>query len=111
VSDQLLAQVRGKDAQGLLGESGLIGQLKKQFAERMLAADLTHHLKTEAAQSGGDPNHRNGSSAKTVMTPGGALALNIPRDRLASFDPVLIAKHQRRLPGFDDMWSACTRAA
>ena len=100
--DQLLAQVRGKDAQSLLGEAGLMGQLKKQLAERMLAAELTHHLKTEAAQSGGEPNHRNGSSAKTVMTPGGALALNIPRDRLASFDPVLIAKHQRRLPGFDD---------
>lgn len=36
------------------------------------------------------------------MTPNGALALDIPRDRLASFDPVLIAKHERRLPGFDD---------
>src|SRR5512140_1001450 len=99
--DQLLAQVRGQDAESLLGESGLVGQLKKQLAERMLAAELTHHLKTEA-KSSGEPNHRNGTSAKTVMTPNGALALNIPRDRLASFDPVLIAKHQRRLPGFDD---------
>ena len=26
----------------------------------------------------------------------------IPRDRLASFDPQLIAKYQRRFPGFDD---------
>lgn len=100
--DQLLAQVRGQDAESLLGESGLVGQLKKQLAERMLAAELTHHLKTEAAQSSGEPNHRNGTSAKTVMTPSGALVLDIPRDRLASFDPVLVAKHQRRLPGFDD---------
>ena len=100
--DQLLSQVRGKDAESVLGESGLVGQLKKQLAERMLSAELTHHLKTEAAQAPGEPNHRNGSSAKTVLTPGGALALNIPRDRLATFDPVLVAKHQRRLPGFDD---------
>jgi hypothetical protein len=33
--DQLLAQVSGKDAESLLGEAGLIGQLKKQLAERM----------------------------------------------------------------------------
>lgn len=99
--DQLLAQVRGQDAESLLGESGLVGQLKKQLAERMLAAELTHHLKTEAKSSSA-PNHRNGTSAKTVMTPNGALVLDIPRDRLASFDPVLVAKHQRRLPGFDD---------
>ena len=100
--DQLLAQVRGRDAESLLGESGLVGRLKKQLAERMLSAELTHHLKTEAAQPGSEPNHRNGSSAKTVLTPGGALSLDIPRDRLASFAPVLGAKHQRRLPGFDD---------
>jgi transposase-like protein len=100
--DQLLAQVRGKDAESLLGESGLVGQLKKQLAERMLSAELSHHLKTEAEQAPAEPNHRNGTSAKTVMTPSGALALNIPRDRLATFDPVLVAKHQRRLPGFDD---------
>ena len=47
--DQLLAQVSGKDAEGLLGESGLIGQLKKQLAERMLSAELSHHLASEAA--------------------------------------------------------------
>jgi putative transposase len=96
--DQLLTQVRGKDAESLLGESGLVGQLKKQLAERMLSAELSHHLKVQ-----GEPqNHRNGSSPKTVITPEGPLALEIPRDRLATFDPVLVAKYQRRLPGFND---------
>lgn len=99
--DQLLAQVKGKDAESLLGESGLIGQLKKQLAERMLAAELSHHLKSEAADEG-PGNHRNGTSPKTVLTPNGALDLNIPRDRLTTFEPQLVAKYQRRLPGFDD---------
>ena len=99
--DQLLAQVSGKDAESLLGESGLIGQLKKQLAERMLAAELSHHLTSEATDEG-TGNHRNGSSAKTVITPNGALDLNIPRDRLATFEPQLVAKYQRRLPGFND---------
>lgn len=99
--DQLLAQVSGKDAESLLGESGLIGQLKKQLAERMLAAELSHHLASEAADEE-TGNHRNGTSPKTVITPNGALDLNIPRDRLATFEPQLVAKYQRRLPGFDD---------
>ncbi len=99
--DQLLAQVQNKDAKSILGESGLAGQLKKQLAERMLAAELTHHLASESRQ-GKDGNHRNGTSAKTVLTPGGELDLDIPRDRLSTFEPQLVAKYQRRLPGFDD---------
>jgi len=47
-------------------------------------------------------NHRNGSSAKTVLTDDGALALTIPRDRHGTCAPVLIPKHQRRFTGFDD---------
>ena len=47
-------------------------------------------------------NARNGGSPKTVITPSGALPLDIPRDRRSTFDPVLVAKHQRRLSGFDD---------
>ena len=96
--DELLRQVKGRDAESLLGESGLVGQLKKQLAERMLAGELTQHLRTEA----GPGNHRNGTSAKKVMTPDGPLDLDIPRDRLSTFDPVLVAKHQRRLPQFDE---------
>ena len=32
----------------------------------------------------------------------GKLPISVPRDRLATFDPQLIAKYRRRLPGFDD---------
>ena len=97
--DQLLAQVENKDAESILGESGLAGQLKKMLAERMLTAELSHHLATEGEDS---KNHRNGSSPKKVLTPAGELHLDIPRDRLSSFEPKLVAKHQRRMPGFDD---------
>lgn len=102
VIDQLLAEVEGKDTEAILGESGLAGQLKKRLAERMLAAELTHHLEQEAAQSEEGENCRNGVSPKRVLTPGGALQLEIPPDRLSSFAPKLVGKYQRRLPGFDD---------
>lgn len=77
--------MRGHDAEILLGESGLVGQLKKQLAKRMMSVELNHHLATERAAGGKSGNHRNGSSAKTMLTPNGPLPLNIPCDRLASF--------------------------
>jgi putative transposase len=97
--DQLLSQVENKDAESILGESGLAGQLKKMLAERMLTAELTHHLASEGEAS---KNHRNGTTSKKVLAPGGELQLDIPRDRLSSFEPKLVAKHQRRMPGFND---------
>ncbi len=71
--DQILSQLKGNDAESLLGQSGLVAQLKKQLAERMLSAELGHHLRQEREQAEeGDPtNYRNGSTAKTVLTPEG----------------------------------------
>ena len=37
-----------------------------------------------------------------MLTGTGKLDLQLPRDRLSTFDPQLIAKYQRRFPGFDD---------
>lgn len=37
-----------------------------------------------------------------MITDTGKLSLDVPRDRQASFEPALIAKYQRRFPGFDD---------
>ena len=67
---------------------------------------MDHHLSdsTQEGVSEGDKpgNHRNGYSKKTVLTENEALELSIPRDRRGSFEPQLIAKYQRRFPGFDD---------
>ena len=66
-------------------------------AERALNAEMDHHLAGEEAG-----NTRNGYGRKTVTTETGRIELAIPRDRQATFDPQLIAKYQRRFPGFDD---------
>ncbi len=83
-------------------------QFKKAVLERALEAELTHHLGYGAGETKPETltNHRNGSSAKTVITDGGAVALNIPRDRHGSFEPQLIGKHERRFTGFDDKITA-----
>jgi putative transposase len=93
--DQLLA---GADAKTAFDPGGLLDGLKKALAERALNAEMDHHLDGE----GGIGNGRNGYGRKTVMTETGKLELEIPRDRQSSFDPQLIAKYQRRFPGFDD---------
>jgi putative transposase len=95
--DQLLA---GSDARTALADGGLLDGLKKALAERALNAELDHHL--EGGEPDGRANGRNGYGAKSVLTGTGRLDLQVPRDRLATFDPQLIAKYQRRFPGFDD---------
>jgi transposase-like protein len=47
-------------------------------------------------------NRRNGHSSKTVQGDLGELTLDTPRDRHSTFEPQLLPKHQRRLPGFDE---------
>lgn len=95
--DELL---QGRDPKTLFEQDGLLDELKKALAERALNAELDHHLEQDAEQAAG--NHRNGSSSKTVLTENGKLALSIPRDRQSRFEPQLIAKYQRRFPGFDE---------
>lgn len=100
VADELLDELlEGTDALSAFQSGDLIQDLKKALAERILNAELDHHLDDDERASG---NHRNGHSSKQVITDDGTLDLSIPRDRQGRFDPKLIEKHCRRLPGFDD---------
>lgn len=93
--DQLLS---GADPKTAFDPGGLLDGLKKALAERALNAEMEHHLSgTEGAG-----NSRNGYGRKTVTTETGKFDLAVPGDRQASFDPRLIAKYQRRFPGFDE---------
>lgn len=94
VFDQLLA---GADPKTVFDPNGLIDDLKKALAERVLNAEMDHHLAGEEPS-----NRRNGYGKKRVITDTGQIELEVPRDRQARFDPQLIAKYQRRFPGFDD---------
>ena len=96
ILDQLLA---GRDPRALFEKDGLFDDLKKALAERVLNAELDEHLGQEAGE--GRTNRRNGSSKKTVLTETSRLDIRVPRDREGSFDSKLIAKYQRRFPGFD----------
>ena len=90
VSDELVAAVVADAAAGgvdLLGPDGVLAELTKRVLERALAEEMTDHLGYES----GDPmghgtgNNRNGSSPKQVLTEIGAVDLDVPRDRNATF--------------------------
>ncbi len=99
--DELLA---GVDPTELLGPDGLLKQLQKRAVETALEAELSEHLGYEKHDPAGrgSGNSRNGTTPKTVLTDTGTLDLDVPRDREGSFEPKLVPKHVRRLPGFDD---------
>jgi transposase-like protein len=81
-----------------------VRRFKKAIIERALGGELTHHLgyPTGGTKPDATTNHRNGTGGKTVLTDDGPLAIEGPRDRDGTFEPRLIAKHERRFTGFDD---------
>lgn len=125
------ASVRSK-AEQLAGEiasqattiedlNGLMGLMMKSALERMLDTEMDVHLgrrkltldgdepfgdetvdARRSKSTNGPPNRRNGRSKKTVQGNLGELTIATPRDRDGTFEPQLISKHQRRVPGFDE---------
>ena len=65
----------------LLGETGLMKELKVKLMERMLGAELTEHLGYEDGHAAppSQSNRRNGSSKKILKGEDGALPLAVPR--------------------------------
>src|SRR4030042_1693537 len=100
--DELLKDYRGRE--GLNGEECLLKQLTRALVERAMGAELTEHLGYEKHEAGEKPsdNRRNGTSPKTVRSDQGPMTIEVPRDRDGTFEPKIVGKHQRELPGFSD---------
>lgn len=105
--DELLLDCHSPEE--ILGESGLLQQLSQRLIERALSGELNHHLKqdnpevdNESSDDSEGRNSRNGYSKKTVQSRHGEMELSIPRDRNGEFEPILVAKHQRRIAEIDE---------
>ncbi|WP_319640907.1 transposase, partial [Ralstonia pickettii] len=57
--------------------------LKKALIERALGGEMNHHLgyPPGASKPATVSNQRNGTGAKTVLTEGGPIRIEVPRDR------------------------------
>ena len=102
--DALQDALKGLEADEITGPGGLVSQLAGRVIETALGVELTEHLGYPPGQAppGGAGNHRNGSTAKTVQTDLGPVAVNTPRDRQGTFEPQLVGKRQTRLAGLDE---------
>jgi putative transposase len=103
--DQLFDKlIKGKTPEEILGKNGLIKQLTKRAAQQALQGEMTEHLGYEkhAPEGRKSGNSRNSASRKRVIADSGEIDIEIPRDRNGDFEPQLIRKGQRRLPGFDE---------
>jgi putative transposase len=96
------AQRRGLSVDG---EDGLLAQLTKLVLESALEGELTAHLGYEKHERTGDlgGNARNGTRSKSVLTKAGPVAIDVPRDRAGSFEPMVVRKRQRRLGSIEDI--------
>ena len=105
--DELLKGV--EQPEDLLGDKGLMKELKVRLMERMLGAELTAHLGYEPYGEPADQqvNRRNGATRKALKGTDGAVPIDIPRDREGSFELELIRKGQTRINGIDDKIIHC----
>jgi putative transposase len=89
----------------LVGPGGLLTGLTKTVLETALEAEMTEHLGYDKHEVEGRDgrNSRNGTRVKTVLTEIGPVEIEVPRDRDASFEPIIVRKRQRRLDGIDEI--------
>ena len=107
VIDRMLDQIdfHGMTAEELAGENGLLKQLTSRFYSRALEAEMEAHLGYKKHDNTGDNsgNSRNGYTTKTVITEDNdTIEIQVPRDRNSTFEPVIIPKHEKRTPLFND---------
>jgi transposase-like protein len=106
--DQLIRQLAARartEGLKLTGEGGLLTRLTKVVIESAMEGEMDDHLgygkHDPAGRNGG--NSRNGTRPKTMLTEAGPVKIQVPRDRDSSFEPVIVAKRQRRVSGIDDL--------
>jgi transposase-like protein len=106
IIDQLLDNIdfRGLTQDEVVGQDGLIKQLTGRILQRALEAEMTEHLGYEKNSNAGDNsgNSRNGHTEKTVLLENQSTTIEVPRDRNGTFEPIIVPKHEKRVPLFND---------
>ena len=106
IIDEAVKQYKeGKITNGLDVENFLDGLLQP-LMQKLLDAELENHLEHPRYKHSKDKksrNIRNGyCKEKTVKTKYGNIFIRTPRDRNATFSPIIIEKGQTTLTGFED---------
>jgi len=98
LSDDFLKQFKnGKQLNDFLGE------IQKRAIEKMLEGELDGHLGYEKNEQSKGKNARNGYGKKKIRTQYGESEIQVPRDRDASFNPMIVPKRESMVEGIEEV--------
>jgi len=80
-----------------------IDELYTRGVEKMLEGELDAHLGYDKHQESRTDNARNGFGQKTIRTKHGETQIQVPRDRDASFEPVIVPKRSHLSEGIESL--------
>ena len=83
--------------------NSFLAQIQKRGIEKILEGELDAHLGYDKHQKNASSNARNGTSAKQIKTSFGQTTIEVPRDRDASFNPMLLPKRQNMVDGLENV--------
>jgi transposase-like protein len=80
-----------------------LSQLQKRGIEKMLEGELDGHLGYDKHEQSDSSNARNGYGKKRIKTNYGESEIRVPRDRDASFNPMLVPKRESMVEGIEEV--------
>lgn len=98
LNDEFLKQFKNGDEL-----NNFLSQLQKRGIEKILEGELDGHLDYQKHQKSDNSNTRNGFATKKIKTSYGESQILVPRDREASFNPMLIPKRKSMVDGIENI--------
>ena len=98
ISDDFLKQFKTHEEL-----TGFLKQIQKRGIEKMLEGELDSHLDYGRHQKSIGTNVRNGHSRKKIKTSFGESEIAVPRDREASFNPMIVPKRGNMVDGVENV--------
>ena len=83
--------------------NNFLKELQKRAVEQMLEGEMDEHIGYEKHQKTKLPNSRNGHVKKKIKTSYGESEINVPRDREATFSPVIVPKRHNIIDGIESV--------
>ncbi len=77
--------------------------IQKRGIEQLLEGELDAHLGYSKNQISEVKNNRNGHTSKLIKTSFGEQEINVPRDRDASFNPMIVPKRTSMVDGIENV--------
>lgn len=77
--------------------------IQKRGIEKMLEGELDAHLDYDKHQPSTNVNSRNGYGTKSIKTSLGETDIKVPRDRSATFNPMVVPKRSNIIDGIENI--------